>query len=413
MPLADAARRLDVSCGKRPAALPPAHGATPRLSGQTLDGPGERPRRHSPKAYLIVWCPPMKHLVAWLRRLRTTPDSELRPQITRVFHAGHLPQASFAPRLSIQPLGPVPFRPGDTGPESCSVLQFPDSLPVSEASMMLKEDLGALLCLISRRRIAAPLEIPISVKGTNTIHFLPYGGGLDRELIGPLPQDTVARLSQTLTGVQEINERDTAVLGAAMKLHYGACLLVERDVRSAYVLLVAALEVLSRSYGQPPQDWTTWEDSSTWDAVFVELGLTVQQQDVLRSKLLSNRQLRLKRTFTEYAANALPDDFWNLTWEQWSYTYHPQDSSWSEPVSSPIPVAEIVPRDVDVLSKAFARTYDVRSAYVHRGDEFDVAGSLKVSLPLSGDTPIPYQFLRLIVGQVILHEMHRVQTRQN
>ena len=36
MPLADAARRLDVRRGKRPAALPPAHGASPRLSGQTL-----------------------------------------------------------------------------------------------------------------------------------------------------------------------------------------------------------------------------------------------------------------------------------------------------------------------------------------------------------------------------------------
>ena len=44
MPLADAARRLDVSCGKRPAALPPAHGASPRLSGQTLGG---RTRRDS------------------------------------------------------------------------------------------------------------------------------------------------------------------------------------------------------------------------------------------------------------------------------------------------------------------------------------------------------------------------------
>jgi len=38
MPLADAARRLDVSCGKRPAALPPAHGASPRLSGHTFGG---------------------------------------------------------------------------------------------------------------------------------------------------------------------------------------------------------------------------------------------------------------------------------------------------------------------------------------------------------------------------------------
>ena len=36
MPLADAARRLDVSCGKRPAARPPAHGASPRLSAKTL-----------------------------------------------------------------------------------------------------------------------------------------------------------------------------------------------------------------------------------------------------------------------------------------------------------------------------------------------------------------------------------------
>ena len=36
MPLADAARRLDVGCGKRPVALPPALGASPRLSGQTL-----------------------------------------------------------------------------------------------------------------------------------------------------------------------------------------------------------------------------------------------------------------------------------------------------------------------------------------------------------------------------------------
>ena len=38
MPLADAARRLDVSCGKRPAALPPAHGASPRLSAKTFGG---------------------------------------------------------------------------------------------------------------------------------------------------------------------------------------------------------------------------------------------------------------------------------------------------------------------------------------------------------------------------------------
>jgi hypothetical protein len=38
MPLAGAARRLDISGGKRHAALLHAHGASPRLSGQTLGG---------------------------------------------------------------------------------------------------------------------------------------------------------------------------------------------------------------------------------------------------------------------------------------------------------------------------------------------------------------------------------------
>ena len=47
MPLADAARRLDVSCGKRPAALPHARGASPRLSGQTLAGCSHKFRPHA------------------------------------------------------------------------------------------------------------------------------------------------------------------------------------------------------------------------------------------------------------------------------------------------------------------------------------------------------------------------------
>jgi hypothetical protein len=34
--LADAARRFDVSCGKRRAALPLAHGASPRLSERSV-----------------------------------------------------------------------------------------------------------------------------------------------------------------------------------------------------------------------------------------------------------------------------------------------------------------------------------------------------------------------------------------
>ncbi len=351
----------------------------------------------------------MKHLVEWLHRIRLSRESERSPHIARMFHAGHLRPAAFTKNLSIQPLGRLPVRPGDTGPESVAVLQFPDVLPLSERTLMLAEEIGALFCLVTRRRTAVPLELPISVKGSNTINFLPYGGGIDRELIGPLPDDALIRLSRALTSVGALTPDDTAMLGAATKLHYGACLLVERDVRSAYVLLVAALEVLSRKYGVPPREWSAWEDSSGWDSVFSQLTLNQDQQEVLRQKLLDNRHLRLKRTFCEYAANAIPTTFWDLAWEQWSYTYHVKEECWSEATPAPIPVAEIIPRDRAVLRRALAKSYDIRSLYVHRGDEFDVAGSLRqLDMPLTGDQPLPYQFLRLIVGELILHELRRV-----
>jgi len=41
-PLADAARRRDVSCGKRRAALPVAHGASPQLSERSVSQTEER-----------------------------------------------------------------------------------------------------------------------------------------------------------------------------------------------------------------------------------------------------------------------------------------------------------------------------------------------------------------------------------
>lgn len=356
----------------------------------------------------------MKHVVSWLNRIQAARGRELSPRIVRIFHAGHLPTPTQTQSLKIQPLGSLPVRPGDTGPESVSVLQFPDALPLSEQTLMLAEELGALLCLVTRRRTTVPLELPISVKGSDTINFIPYGGGIDRQLIGPLPDDALARLSSTFAHIRSLSSDDATVLGAATELHYGACILVEKDVRSSYVLLVAALEVLSRKYGVPPSDWSAWEDSREWDEAFAQLALLDHQQQVLRGKLLDNRQLRLKRTFMGYAANALPETFWDLTWEQWSYTHHLKEDKWSDASPSHVPVAEIFPRDRAVLAQALAKTYDIRSAYVHRGDEFDLVGSLrKLSIPLGGDQPLPYQFLRLVVGEVILHELRHAGDVRN
>lgn len=327
--------------------------------------------------------------------------------MARVFHAGHRPGLAPPGIVALEPQEPLPSRPGDTGPTYVSYLRFPDVLPISEQVLNVAEEIGGLLCLCSRRRVVVPLEVPVSVKGGNgRLSFLPYGGGLDRELNGPLPPDIIARFEALLANIATLSDSKAASIGSAVMLHYAACALVERDVRSAYVLLVAAIELLSREFGLPSREWSAWEDGHGWDELFGTILLTEPQRSAIRARLLANRQLRLKRTFIEYGAETIPDSFWSVTFEQWGYTYRPQTNDWGDPTLSPVLISQVLPKDRAILARSLARTYDARSAYVHRGSPFDQAASLRRrDIPVDGSQPLPYQLLRVLVRELLLHQI--------
>lgn len=90
-----------------------------------------------------------------------------------------------------------------------------------------------------------------------------------------------------MSKIVSLPEPHLSAIATACTLHHGAILLYEKDVRSAYLLLVAAIEVLSRQYGAPPTDWSDWEESSEWEKFMVKIGLSSKQETALRGRLRS------------------------------------------------------------------------------------------------------------------------------
>jgi hypothetical protein len=328
--------------------------------------------------------------------------------MARAFHAGHPIPATQAGPLALEPKESVAATPGDTGPISCSILYFPEPMAVSRQTVEVAEELGALLCLASGRRFEVPPELQFRVKGGTEVHFQQFSRGIDRELIGPLPPDTIPRTLALLNRIAVLQDNDVHTLGRALHLYYGACNIVEGDVRSAYIMLVSALEILSREYGSPPKDWNEWEEAAEWDDVFAEIELAPEQSAVLRIRLLNDKHLRLKRTLCDYVANALPGSFWQLAWEQWSYSFRPPTNDWGPADVLRLPRSHVITRDKALLRRALQKTYDARSAYVHRGDTFSIEQSLRSDdIPVNGTAPISYPILRLIVRDLVLLELTR------
>lgn len=327
--------------------------------------------------------------------------------MARVFYPGPPSTASCAGPLALEPHETVTPVPGDTGPISCSLLYFLDPLKVSLQTMEVAEELGALVGLATGRRVLVPNELPVTVKGSEKVQFIQMSRGLDRELIGPLPSDALAKVSSLLRQISVLSDADANTLSAALHLYYGASILVERDVRSAYIMLVSALEILSREYGSPPHAWDEWEEAQEWNTLFESLDLTPDQAGELRSRLLANRQLRLKRTFCEYAAGTLPETFWDETWEQWGYSFRPPTNDWDSAAQvARVQRSEFFSRDRAALRRALARSYDIRSAYVHRGETFGIAESARGGIaPVTGGEEIGYPFLRMIVRALLLAEL--------
>lgn len=348
----------------------------------------------------------MKELAEWLTRLKAAPPEDLGELVYRVVLPGHFPVGFSDTLVKLEPVGLVVPRPGATDPGTISLLRFFDTTAQSYASVLIAAEIGSLLALASDRRIEVALELQAKVEGRPDTerHFLPYGSVLDRHARGPLPVDLREKFIDLASRVPSLGESDLDAIGAATKLHYGALLLCEHDFRSAYLLLVAALEVLSRSYGNPPTSWSDWEGSNRWDQILVNLALTPDHREAIRAELMKDRHLRLKATFKNYIVSALPDSFWSLPWIEWHTPLHIRQgiSAWGEPKAMERSMESVIP-DRETLRSSLGHTYDLRSGVVHRGEDVNVMRvGIKAGEPVLPDEPVPYSLLRHIL-RILIH----------
>ncbi len=356
----------------------------------------------------------MRALATWINELRNEQDpSQFRTVDRRVIVPGFEPLDVDMCFVRVAGVGPIGDRPGST-PESQSVMRWMDTAAGQDMQRqhVVAAGLGALLTLISDRRIeVAAHEAPITMEGNRErITFISYGQVADRRMYGPIEVDVCSSLTEWLGDLASLEEDDLDVIGAAIDLHYGATLLFEKDLSAAYVLLVGALETLSRQFGSPPQAWEDWEESATWDRFLAKLALTTEQATAVRVRLMENRNLRLRETFARYGAERLPDAFWGQPWREWLFDLEVQADSgrylpghWQEIRS----MSDFLPADRDLLRGSLRQTYSARSGFVHtgsRGVHLMTEFQARIG-DGDGHKPLAFPVLRSIVVELIKLEV--------
>jgi hypothetical protein len=360
----------------------------------------------------------MKHLTDWINRLRQNEiqsrENPNAPSLAEYcFHImvpGFKPLEIHKSLITVQPLGRVNPRPGDSGPTSVSVWRFPDTNDPHrpfEIHQQLVSEMAAILTLATERRIEIAREFALRVEGQNNTVLSGYGCTYDRRLHGPMNDNTNTLFIEWLSKVISLPEPHLSVIGAACSLHHGAVLLFEKDIRSAYLLLVAGIEVLSRQYGTPPTNWGDWEESRQWDNFMSKTNLISDQQVALRAKLMEDRNLKLQATFRNYGSCSLPDAFWDEDLKDWSYPIDSNSGYWHQPdVLSEKKIKDVFPKDRRLLAKCLGESYDLRSGLVHRGNNIEL---LDVVIPhdqiLKEVKPLPFSILRSILTSLIKHEV--------
>jgi hypothetical protein len=276
----------------------------------------------------------------------------------------------------------------------------------------LSAELAALFSLAMDRRVDIPLEVAVQVQGSPRTEFIPYSGALDRTIIGPIQPDSQANIAKLLACVSGLTSDDQGTLGAAASLLHGSMLLFDRDIRSAYTLLVAGIEVLSREYGAAPTDWHAWDDHQDWDKTFGALNLSDAQREGVRLRLFKDKHLRLKATFREYASTSVPDEFWDQVFDEWAYPLNMATGELMEGfVEQSLRIREVLPFDRAHLRGALGHSYDLRSKSVHRGQWI---GPLDLVLAhgatVQAKQPLPYSLLRQLLAALLRAEITRRAT---
>jgi hypothetical protein len=353
----------------------------------------------------------MSSLARWILDLKAAIANGDQPYfpVRRLLVPGPQPLHSdgFMRFQGIEPIN----RPG-LPPEFMSVVQWcaagkpDDYLKDSE----LGASIGAVLTLLLDRRIEVLEEVPLNMEGSPQTTFLGFNSLFDRRLGSPFdPTGLDDQLRQMISGLVSLAEDDQAVVTAAMDLHYGATLLFEKDLAAAYTLLIAGLEALSRQYGEPPTEWSAWEQARSWDKFARAQALSSEQAEALRVKLMGSQHLRLKETFANYVVRALDDTFWDQEWKEWIYEVRMPEGVYGDGGSWQVEkhVRDFLTQDREELRQALRKSYDARSGFVHAGDRTISTANEIYGLvhTVTADRPLPYSVLRSVLAELIKKEV--------
>lgn len=352
----------------------------------------------------------MESLAAWLTRLAGAKPNDLVRTVLRIFIPGQAVMNFDDWLMTTEQPTAVPLGFRGSYPESMALLAYPDEAGYAQNAVhhhRLSADIAAAMSVALERRIEIPYEIAARADGLDTMTFMPFGGMTDRGITGPLPSDPLSPVAEIFRQIAGLAKDELASIGSAAAMFHGALLLHDKDIRSAYTLIVAGIEALSRQYGQPPSNWYAWELHGEWDAFTIAYGLSEDQADALRERLMTNHQFRLKATFRSYASSRLRSSFWEQPWVEWMYPFRMPQGQWAAPEKlHEGRVCDFLPTDRVDLSRALGRSYDLRSSYVHKGTWF---GPLELTLnpaaPVDVARPLPFAVLRAILRELILVEL--------
>jgi hypothetical protein len=313
--------------------------------------------------------------------------------------------------VRFQAIGPI-HRPGNP-PEAMSVISW--GLPSKFTKNRVAQEhiatlLGALMTFLLDRRVEVLNEYAIKAEDRPETVFLPSWDIYDRRLAQKIEgQDLHQGIRTALGLILPMNRKQQRAISAALEMHYWSCHLLAGDLRTSYTLAVGAIELLSRAFGNPPEDWNDWNESTSWNEHMESIGLSEDQKEKIKEKLMQGNHLALQETFTQYASSRLPEEFFDRKWPTYIADFDLEKGIIKGYIASEdeVKVRDLIPGGREELKVALKKSYSARSNWIHAGKhgiEFIEA----VHYPRrKGDKakPLPFAILREILTCLITEEM--------
>jgi len=366
----------------------------------------------------------VSEMAMWIARLEAAfadvpADAQVAHRRRRLLLPGFAPLNVEGAIIRVLPLNVVGVEGGWPGkfPHGVSILEWLDVPPMNlNQDAAVARAISALLALVLNRRIETPNEFAVGHPNQVSTVFLTAGEVPDTSLYAPVDASEVgAAFEKQLTLLLAARGADRDALAAAIRLHHAASLLMEHDLATAYVLLVAGVETLAARFGVSEATWARWDRRETWDRLIAAQKLAGDQAKAIRSELMRDRSVRLRQTFALYGSTRPPGSFWEGSVVRWTPTVEMDDRGARHrpegPEPAQIPMETIVPKDRERLRRLLLRSYDARSGFVHVGrEEVDVASVILEQIEgLRDDRPLSFMGLRLLLRALILAELGELE----